>query len=453
MGDSCSGSSVSATPKALITDPTAIAEGYESWGKRVMVSMLVGYASYYLVRKNISMAMPVMEETLHFSKKTLGLFLTLHGVLYGISKFANGFLGDRCNARSFISVGLAASALLNVLFGFGSSAMVLGFIWLLNGWVQGMGFPPCARLLTHWYRPRDLPTKMSLWNTSHCIGAIVVLLLCGVLVEYNWRLCFFVPAGLSLLVVGFVWLTMPDTPPSVGLPERPETRVDTPKHGTEDFRELLIHHVFTNKYVWLVSICNFFVYTLRYGVFDWGPTLLKQSKHIQLRHASWMLAGFEVAGAIGAIIAGWATQRWFGGRPMRTCVILMVLSTLSLLAFWKLSGDSPLLNTILLCVSGFFIYGPQCLVGIAAANLATKKAAATAVGLTGLFGYLARCVRLGAGNVGANTWVGCGVCGDHWGVGGWDGAVCVGVECESAWVCGELGRCHPYGIRTICRHP
>src|SRR5690349_4822522 len=77
--------------KPFLTDPVAIAEGYESWGKRVMVSMLVGYASYYLVRKNISMAMPVMEETLHFSKKTLGLFLTLHGVLYGISKFANGF--------------------------------------------------------------------------------------------------------------------------------------------------------------------------------------------------------------------------------------------------------------------------------------------------------------------------------------------------------------------------
>ena len=44
-------------------------------------------------------------------------------------------------------------------------------------------------------------------------------------------------------------------------------------------------------------------------------------------------------------------------------------------------------NTVLLCASGFFIYGPQCLIGIAAAKLATKHAAASAVGLTGLFGY------------------------------------------------------------------
>jgi OPA family glycerol-3-phosphate transporter-like MFS transporter/OPA family sugar phosphate sensor protein UhpC-like MFS transporter len=48
---------------------------------------------------------------------------------------------------------------------------------------------------------------------------------------------------------------------------------------------------------------------------------------------------------------------------------------------------SPWLNTLLLCASGFFIYGPQCLISIAAANLATKRAAASAVGLTGFFGY------------------------------------------------------------------
>ena len=39
------------------------------------------------------------------------------------------------------------------------------------------------------------------------------------------------------------------------------------------------------------------------------------------------------------------------------------------------------------CAAGFCIYGPQALIGIAAANQATKKAAATANGLTGLFGY------------------------------------------------------------------
>jgi sugar phosphate permease len=378
-----------AAPIAALSDPQEIELGYAKWRKRVRFSSIIGYAMFYLVRKNLAIAMPVMEEDLHLTKGVLGLFLTLHGVIYGISKLANGFLGDRCNARSFLSVGLAASAILNLLFGFGSSATFLGIIWMLNGLFQGMGFPPCARLLTHWFTPKQLPSRMSLWNTSHCIGAIVILLLCSVLIRHGWRLCFFVPAAISLACVLFLWFTLPDTPPSVGLPELAETKVVTSTSASEEkFSDILMKYVFTNKYVWLVSIANFFVYTLRYAVFDWGTTVLKQSKHIEIQNGAWMLAGFEAFGAMGALLGGWFTTRWFGGRPMRASVFFMVGAVISLALFWKISGNSPGLNTGLLCCAGFFIYGPQCLVGIAAANLATKKAAATAVGLTGFFGYM-----------------------------------------------------------------
>jgi OPA family glycerol-3-phosphate transporter-like MFS transporter/OPA family sugar phosphate sensor protein UhpC-like MFS transporter len=49
-------------------------------------------------------------------------------------------------------------------------------------------------------------------------------------------------------------------------------------------------------------------------------------------------------------------------------------------------------NAAILAVAGFLIYGPQFLIGISAANLATKKAAAASAGLTGLFGYLSTAV-------------------------------------------------------------
>src|SRR3954464_11166333 len=47
-----------------------------------------GYAIFYFVRKNLSTAMPVIEKEMGITKASLGLFLTLHVVLYGISKFA-----------------------------------------------------------------------------------------------------------------------------------------------------------------------------------------------------------------------------------------------------------------------------------------------------------------------------------------------------------------------------
>jgi OPA family glycerol-3-phosphate transporter-like MFS transporter/OPA family sugar phosphate sensor protein UhpC-like MFS transporter len=88
------------------------------------------------------------------------------------------------------------------------------------------------------------------------------------------------------------------------------------------------------------------------------------------------------------LAAGWITDNIFGGRGARTCLFYMAACTAAVFALWKLPLHSGLVAAGLMSLAGFFIYGPQALVGIAVANLATKHAAATAVGLTGLFGYL-----------------------------------------------------------------
>ena len=109
---------------------------------------------------------------------------------------------------------------------------------------------------------------------------------------------------------------------------------------------------------------------------------------MDISHAGWTVAAFEIAGIAGMLAAGWATDRFFGGRAPRTCVICMLMTALCLVGLYTLNEHTPLAVAIAILMSaGFFIYGPQALIGIAAANQATKKAAATANGLTGLFGY------------------------------------------------------------------
>src|SRR4051812_44371505 len=175
---------------------------------------------FYFVRKNLPIAMPMMEQQLHITKTSLGTFLTINGLLYGVSKFANGIIGDRVNARYFMAIGLVCSAALNICFGLSTAVIALGIFWMINGWFQGMGFPPCARLMTHWFSPKELATKMSIWNMSHGLGAASVLILCGYLVTHfnDWRMAFFVPAGLAIAAAGLVALYLRDTPESVGLP-------------------------------------------------------------------------------------------------------------------------------------------------------------------------------------------------------------------------------------------
>ncbi len=361
---------------------------FRYWQNRTLITTMVGYAAFYFVRKNLSVAMPAMQQDLGITKADLGLFLTLHGLLYGVSKFANGFLGDRANARWFMIAGLLLSVVANVAFGLSSTVMLLGLFWLLNGWVQGMGFPPCARLMTHWFRPEKLATKMSVWNTSHSIGAALIVVICGYVVGFGWRWCFFAPAFLATVVALFLALRLRDTPSSVGLAEIHDAHDDGAPAPAAGFGAFVRRQVFGNRNIWLIAVANFFVYTVRYGILDWGPTLLREWKGVPLHQAGWMVAAFEISGIGGMLAAGWATDRFFGGRAVRMCVICMTLASGVLALFWQLESPSAGLTTALLAAGGFFIYGPQALVGIAAANLATNRAAGTAIGLTGLFGYL-----------------------------------------------------------------
>lgn len=374
---------------------TATAAKFRYWQRRTLVATMFGYAAFYFVRKNLSIAMPAMQSDLGISKADLGLFLTLHGVLYGISKFFNGPLADRSNARYFMVAGLMLSVIANVVFGFSSTVLILGIAWMVNGWVQGMGFPPCCRLMTHWFPPQELATKMSIWNTSHSIGAWVAVVFCGYIVGFGWRWCFFAPAILCTLAGIILFILLRDTPSSVGLPE---IKVDgaaadyDEDRSSADYKAFVRRHVFGNPYIWWISFANFFVYILRFAILDWGPTLLKEMKGFSLQNAGWMVAGFEVSGLIGMLLAGWITDRVFGGRGARTCVFCMIGAVTAMFAFWKIPSQSPVMAACLLGAAGFFIYGPQALIGITAANLATKRAAATAAGLTGLFGYLSTLV-------------------------------------------------------------
>lgn len=396
-------SSASTQSAPLSADPAATASRFRYWQYRTLIATMFGYAAYYLVRKNLSFAMPGMEADLHISKAQLGGFLTAHGLLYGVSRFVNGMWADRANARYFMVAGLMLSVAANVFFGFSSAVLLLGVAWMINGWVQGMGFPPCCRLMTHWFPPEQLATKMSVWNTSHSIGAWAAALLCPfIVIHLGWRWAFHGPAILCTIAGVILFFMLRDTPSSVGLPElKVAGTADT--HGEDkksaDYKAFVRKQVFQNPFIWYISLANFFVYVLRFAILDWGPTLLKEMKGFSLLHAGWMVIAFEISGIVGMLLAGWATDRFFKGRGSRMCVFCMIGACVAMLLFWKLGVTLPL-ATVFLGLAGFFIYGPQALIGITAANLATKRASATAAGFTGLFGYASTLVSgLGLGYV------------------------------------------------------
>ena len=366
---------------------------------RFILCSMIAYAFFYVTRKNLSMAQPEMLAQGIISKEALGTILTVHGVLYGVSRFVNGFWADRLNGRIFMTIGLALSALMNFLFGCTSLTILFAAFWIINGWTQGMGFPPCAKMLTHWIHPKELATKMSIWNTSHSFGSAMALGLCSMLFAFGlgWRWCFYVPAALAGLAAVFCFFCVKDGPHEDGLPELDLSDVRGTKDDAAEQRKVTDADrrrlVYRNRVIWLCALANFFVYVVRFGFLDWGPTFLKEYKGIDVSKGGLMIIAFELAAVVGTIFAGWVTDKVFAGRGVRTCVFCMLFAGLCALGFWYLpSGAAIWQATLLLMGTGFFIYGPQALIGIVAAQQATNDAAAMANGFMGIMGYAATTV-------------------------------------------------------------
>lgn len=401
---------------------------FRYWQWRVIICSMIGYAMFYFVRKNFSFAIVHLNQEYGISNASFGIILTLGGLVYGVSKFVNGILADRTNARWHLAIGLSVCVLTSVLFGFADKistfftgsvegegfirgmVVVMGVLYIVNQIFQGCGFAPCNHLIVSWVPPKELATKMTIWSTSHSIGAFVVAVICGYLTK--WQLCFWIPAAIAFVGIFFIIVTLRDTPKSVGLPELPKVKGEYDDGGQKDsksFRRFLITKVFLNPVIWILAITDLFVYVVRFAILDWGPSMLSDmglSKEL----TGWTVAIFEIAGCAGMLSAGYISDKFFKSRSQRVCAIEMALVAACLIGLHFLKdAQMPVLFLILLALSGFLIYGPQSLLGVTAANVATKKAASSAVGLIGFMSYLSTII----------TGVGFGALADRFGGWGW----------------------------------
>jgi OPA family glycerol-3-phosphate transporter-like MFS transporter len=394
---------------------------YKQLRWQVFIGIFVGYAGYYLVRKNFSLAMPFLIEEQGFSKGELGIALSAVSIAYGLSKFLMGSVSDRSNPRFFLMTGLLISAGVMFICGFTSWAtQSIGSIFILlflNGWAQGMGWPACGRTMVHWFSGNERGKTVSFWNIAHNVGGGLIgpLSILGMAWFNDWHSIFYVPAFVASLIAVFIFFTLRDTPQSCGLPPIEEYRNDYPKNydvaHEQEFsaKEIFLKYVLNNKLLWFIAAANAFVYLIRYGVLDWAPTYLYEVKDFSFNKSSWAYFLYEWAGIPGTLLCGYISDAWFKGRRAPPAILYMVLVLVAVLVYWFNPPGNPTVDIIALMAIGFLIYGPVMLIGLFALELVPKKAAGTAAGLTGLFGYL-------GGAVVANIALGYTV--DHF---GWDG--------------------------------
>ncbi|WGL59281.1 phosphoglycerate transporter protein PgtP [Pigmentibacter sp. JX0631] len=384
-------------PTALpeVTDPNKIDIDYKYWRIRIFYSMYIGYAVYYFTRKSFTFAIPNISSDLHLDKGSLGWIGSVLAISYGISKFVSGILSDQANARYFMACGLIATGILNILFGLSSYFWLFVLFWALNGWFQGFGWPPCAKFLSYWYSQSERGRWWGVWNTSHNLGgAIIPIIIVFLSNLFGWRYAMMLN-GIFAILIG-IWLAnrLRDTPESLGLPtiekyknEEKNNIIDL--NNDKSFKEIFFKYIFKNKYIWILACAYFFVYIVRIVMNDWTmPYLIEKKGYTNSTTAGFVIAAFEIGGFFGSIVAGWLSDVIFkGGRGFVNCLFAFLMA-ICIVFFWQVSAGKIWLDTILVGAIGFFVFGPQMLIGIAAVELSHKKAAATSTGFIGWIGYL-----------------------------------------------------------------
>jgi OPA family sugar phosphate sensor protein UhpC-like MFS transporter len=375
-------------------DELQVTKSYNYWRWRIFSGMYIGYIFYYFTRKSFTCVMPILSSDLGLSKSDLGILGSVLALTYGFSKFLSGILADRSNPRVFMALGLILTGVFNILFGASSSILWFAIFWGLNGWFQGWGWPPCAKLLTHWYSQKERGTWWGMWNSSHNVGGAVIPVFVAFCAQYwGWRYGMYVPGLLCILVGLFLLWCLRDTPQSLGLPPIEKFKNDYSGANSIDqkdisVKDLLFKYVLNNGYIWVLAIAYFFVYVIRGAINEWTPFYLIETKQYELVTANIGIVWFEIGGLFGSLVAGWASDRIFGGRRGPISAIFSFLVIVGIAGLWLIPPGYLAADYALIFLIGFLIFGPQMLIGMAAAELSHKKAAGSATGFIGWIAYL-----------------------------------------------------------------
>lgn len=380
-----------AQPVDPIENEEEVKQLYKQWRIRILYSMFFGYSFFYFTRRSFSLAIPSLIENMGFTMSELGLISSVFAIMYGISKFTSGVLSDSASPRYFMAMGLFLTGVVNICFGFSSSLLLFTVFWGLNGWFQGFGAPPCVRLLTQWYSHSERGSWWSTWSVSHNVGAFCIAWIAGLCLQYlGWRYALYVPGVICLFASLFLFNRLRDTPQSIGLPAIEKYRNDYQEEigqsgeKNQMSMQIFVEYILKNKYIWMLSAALFFVYVVRTGVTDWTAQYLHQHKGYSLLGASGCVSLFEIGGFFGCLAAGWSSDRLFEAKRGPVNALFAIGMGVAVAAFWYIPEGYQWLDSIAMFAIGFCVFGPQMLIGVAAAEVTHRQAVATSNGFVSI---------------------------------------------------------------------
>ncbi|MEW5313928.1 MAG: hypothetical protein WDW38_005459 [Sanguina aurantia] len=348
----------------------------------VFFGIVIGYSCYYLTRNSLTYTAPMMvaDAALGMDITMIGAMTSIFPIAYGMSKFISGVVGAKFSPTVLLAGGLMCTAAVNIAFGFGSTLTWFCFFWALNGMLQERG--------TYW----------GMWNIAHNLGGFAAPLIAGGLAKaYGWKWGIDKPED-----VGYP--PVEPTPQVKAAVSATGAAIAEPEKKKPDIIKELVDKVLKNPYIWGMALTYFFIYVVRQGVTSWFVFYLIKAKGINdAAEAAVRVSGLELGGLVGSLVAGKLSDFLISrgkpgegnvGKRVQVVMLYTVGIAAALASFQMIPGDIAPLQWLNVFMIGFFLYGPQMLIGLCGAELVGPDSVGASEGFLGWVAYL------GAANAG-----------------------------------------------------
>ncbi|MEJ2189633.1 MAG: MFS transporter, partial [Acidobacteriota bacterium] len=234
-----------------------------------------------------------------------------------------------------------------------------------------------------------------IWSTAHAIGEGLTFVGVAALVTlWGWRAGFWGPGILCVVVAGGLYLLMQDRPPTLGLPrvadwKNDHVSSDEGHRNTNESIWAVQRTILKIPAIWILALSSASIYVTRYAINSWGVLYLQEAKGYSLMQAGTVISVNTVAGILGAVAFGFASDKIFNARRPPTNVIFALLEIIGLLMVFFGPPGRPLFMTAAFFIYGFGLTGlVTSLGGLFALDIAPKRAAGAAMGFIGVFSYI-----------------------------------------------------------------
>lgn len=172
---------------------------------RKRLALLVLCAAMFLDALDVSLiavALPTIEQQLSLSPSTLQWLVSGYTVAYGGFLLLGGRTADLFGRRRVFLIAMALFAVASLSGGFLTDGSLLVASRVVKGIAAAFTAPAALSIITTtFHEGRERNWALSVYSTTAATGYSLGLVLSGVLTEVHWRLIFFLPTIVAVLVL------------------------------------------------------------------------------------------------------------------------------------------------------------------------------------------------------------------------------------------------------------